>query len=328
VYAAGTNDTYIHLLKSTGSSFQFYYAWHSSAYNANCVVGVAAGRFNPGTRCDLALVYDYPDALTRIHMFKSQGLSFALDGGSDGWWESASWPAQHMRCVVSGDFDNDGYGDIADVYDYGDVHTTLHVWRSTGSAFVLSHGSAGWWSTPEGSSYYAYKVARGTAGDVDGDGFDDVILGYRSNVSTTRFHVFLSSGTDFEYQGEWWSSSQYPIDKFRGMVCGNFNGYGGAAKLAEEEDIPVLPVAFTLNQNYPNPFNPVTVISYSLPSAAHVTLDIYNILGQRVTTLIDGRMEAGEHAVTWDASRYASGVYLYRLHTEQATETKKMLLLK
>jgi hypothetical protein len=89
-----------------------------------------------------------------------------------------------------------------------------------------------------------------------------------------------------------------------------------------------LPSVFALNQNYPNPFNPVTVIAYNLPSATHVTLDIYNVLGQRVVTLVDEQQAAGEHTATWDANPFASGVYFYRLHTDEATVTKKMLLLK
>ncbi|MEK7631710.1 MAG: peptidoglycan DD-metalloendopeptidase family protein [Patescibacteria group bacterium] len=89
-----------------------------------------------------------------------------------------------------------------------------------------------------------------------------------------------------------------------------------------------LPTVFALNQNYPNPFNPATTIAYSLPSATHVTLDIYNVLGQRVTTLVDEQQAAGEHTATWDANPFSSGVYFYRIQTEEATETKKMLLLK
>ncbi|MDD5039984.1 MAG: T9SS type A sorting domain-containing protein [Patescibacteria group bacterium] len=102
----------------------------------------------------------------------------------------------------------------------------------------------------------------------------------------------------------------------------------GKASIVSQEDGNILPITFTLSQNYPNPFNPVTTISYSLPDAAHVTLDVYNILGQRVTVLVDGDQPAGEYSITWDASQYSSGVYFYRLATFEAVETKKMLLLK
>jgi hypothetical protein len=89
-----------------------------------------------------------------------------------------------------------------------------------------------------------------------------------------------------------------------------------------------LPSSYALHQNYPNPFNPRTQISFSLPQASHVTLEIYNVLGQRVATLADGDLEAGHHTVSWDAAGLASGVYFYRLTAGQFTDRKKMLLLK
>lgn len=89
-----------------------------------------------------------------------------------------------------------------------------------------------------------------------------------------------------------------------------------------------LPTEFSLGQNYPNPFNPATEISFSLPSASHVKLEIFNVMGQKVATLVDGQVEAGEHIVKWDGSKAASGVYLYRLQADDFVDTKKMILLK
>jgi hypothetical protein len=90
----------------------------------------------------------------------------------------------------------------------------------------------------------------------------------------------------------------------------------------------ILPKCFSLDQNYPNPFNPVTEISFYLPKATHVTVDVFNLLGQRVEILINGDYEAGQHSVSWDASDHSSGVYFYRLQTEDAVESEKMILLK
>ncbi len=94
-----------------------------------------------------------------------------------------------------------------------------------------------------------------------------------------------------------------------------------------------LPAEYYLFQNYPNPFNPVTTIEYSLPRRGRVELSVYNILGQKVTTLVDEEKSAGRHTVEWrgtgsDGRSLASGIYLYRLLIEGYTETRKMILIK
>jgi hypothetical protein len=95
----------------------------------------------------------------------------------------------------------------------------------------------------------------------------------------------------------------------------------------------ILPVSFQLYHNYPNPFNPVTTIRYDLPDASQVKLEVYNVLGQRVATLVDESQEAGQHQVDWnsvdsDGRPVASGIYFYRLTADEYIETKKMMLLK
>lgn len=89
-----------------------------------------------------------------------------------------------------------------------------------------------------------------------------------------------------------------------------------------------LPTQIALEQNYPNPFNPVTTISYKLPVNGKVRLDVFDIMGRKVATLVDGQMEAGTHQVAFDASALASGVYLYRLRVNETLLSKKMLLMK
>ncbi|MFZ5981507.1 MAG: PKD domain-containing protein, partial [Candidatus Zixiibacteriota bacterium] len=92
--------------------------------------------------------------------------------------------------------------------------------------------------------------------------------------------------------------------------------------------VDILPTEFGLGQNYPNPFNPTTAIEFNLPQAAYVTLEVYNVTGQKVAVLVDRYMGAGTHATQWDAGSYSSGVYFYRLTAGNYTETKKMVLLK
>ncbi|HKK20566.1 MAG TPA: S8 family serine peptidase [candidate division Zixibacteria bacterium] len=89
-----------------------------------------------------------------------------------------------------------------------------------------------------------------------------------------------------------------------------------------------LPYSFGLDQNYPNPFNPTTQISFEIPQAAHVTLEVFNMAGQKVATLADENMTAGAHTVTWNASDNSSGVYLYRLQAGNQIDSRKMILLK
>jgi hypothetical protein len=91
---------------------------------------------------------------------------------------------------------------------------------------------------------------------------------------------------------------------------------------------PNVPVSFALKQNYPNPFNPSTEISFDLPKASQVEVTIFNVLGQQVESLVNDQLDAGSHIVTWDASQYSSGVYFYRIQTDENVDTKKMMLLK
>ncbi len=96
-----------------------------------------------------------------------------------------------------------------------------------------------------------------------------------------------------------------------------------------EDAVAAAPMEYKLFQNYPNPFNPKTIINYESPITNYVELSIYNILGQKVATLVSAEQPAGSYRVEWDASGFASGVYLYRLKTEQGfSKSKKLILLK
>jgi len=94
------------------------------------------------------------------------------------------------------------------------------------------------------------------------------------------------------------------------------------------EDDDFLPSKVKLNQNYPNPFNPSTVISFTLPENMKVSLAVYNVVGQKVVDLVNRRMSAGEHTISFDASNLSSGVYIYVLKTNSTTLTRSMALMK
>ncbi|MCK4427577.1 MAG: T9SS type A sorting domain-containing protein [candidate division Zixibacteria bacterium] len=101
----------------------------------------------------------------------------------------------------------------------------------------------------------------------------------------------------------------------------------------EEVDQAELPKEFGLRQNYPNPFNPTTVIQYALPKASFVKIQIYNILGQKVRSLVDEPQEPGYKTIRWDGeddggNEVSSGVYFYRIEAADFVKCRKMVLLK
>jgi hypothetical protein len=102
-----------------------------------------------------------------------------------------------------------------------------------------------------------------------------------------------------------------------------FDGFTSAPEPPAEA-----PREFALLQNYPNPFNPVTVIAFDLARDGRTTLEVFDVLGRRVRTLVDGMLPAGEHRVTLDAASLPSGTYIYRLQAVEFTQSRKMLLLK
>lgn len=128
---------------------------------------------------------------------------------------------------------------------------------------------------------------------------------------------------------------------FYWVVAGNRAGADTSKKIwlavgltgVDDDEDPSLPKMFALRNNYPNPFNPSTKIGFDLPRSCDVSIDIYNILGQRVKTLVSGHLKAGSHLVTWDGRNEAgtqasSGVYFYRIVAGEFVATRRMLLLK
>ncbi len=89
-----------------------------------------------------------------------------------------------------------------------------------------------------------------------------------------------------------------------------------------------IPSGFTLSQNYPNPFNPSTTIRFTIPEKAHVVLEVYNLIGQKVATLINDEMNPGQYDVNFTANNLTSGVYLYKIQAGSFSSVKKMILLK
>ena len=93
-------------------------------------------------------------------------------------------------------------------------------------------------------------------------------------------------------------------------------------------DVGEVPKQFELSQNYPNPFNPTTTISYQIAAKSDVELSIYNLLGEKVATLVSNEQTPGSYEVNWNAEAFSSGIYVYKLQAGNIVQSKKMVLLK
>jgi hypothetical protein len=115
-------------------------------------------------------------------------------------------------------------------------------------------------------------------------------------------------------------------------VCHGYNpadpGPHGMVVSAMTNPLKSSPHTYALQQNYPNPFNPATKIEYSIPKTCRVTLNIYDLLGRKIITLVNEEKSAGTYQIKFDDSNLASGMYLYRLQAGSFNETKRLMLLK
>lgn len=124
--------------------------------------------------------------------------------------------------------------------------------------------------------------------------------------------------------------------RFRLYADGFVTGWGWAVDNLEIQSVisdvenvdSDIPTDFSLSQNYPNPFNPATTINFGLPADSRVSLKVYDTIGQEVATIVNSNLKAGYHTYNWDASRLASGVYIYRIEADNFVQSRKMMLLK
>jgi len=149
-------------------------------------------------------------------------------------------------------------------------------------------------------------------GDVDSGDRGGIVIcdnGSAFDGSYTDFDTKVAEGMD----GAWWVAR----DSIKGIIK------SGGVSVDESS-----PAEFTVAQNSPNPFNPTTTISFSLAAAGDVTVDVFNVAGQKIDTIVDGFMDAGSHSVIWDGSEFSAGVYFYRIKAGSFNTTKRMLFIK
>lgn len=107
----------------------------------------------------------------------------------------------------------------------------------------------------------------------------------------------------------------------------NVSMYYSGTNAVDENSI-IQPQSFSISQNYPNPFNPTTKINYAIPKQSHVSLKIYDVLGNEVGVLVNEEKSVGSYSVEFDGNNLSSGLYFYKMQTSGFVETKKMMLLK
>lgn len=156
-----------------------------------------------------------------------------------------------------------------------------------------------------------------TIDDLDGDGLVELIIpSDGSDILVWNFDASYEDGANYARFG------------YNNVNNGVYTPLRQVPTGVDDDEPSALPSEPTLAQNYPNPFNPSTTIEFSLPRAQKVNLDVFNILGQKVVTLVDQTLGAGSHRVSFDGSDYASGVFMYRLKTDDYTATRKMTMIK
>lgn len=125
-----------------------------------------------------------------------------------------------------------------------------------------------------------------------------------------------------------WPSGVSTVNPSGGISEITLSGSDVGDLITDVESPTTRPSEFRLSQNFPNPFNPTTVIEFSLPEASFVRLEVFNVLGQRVATLLQANQAAGTHSVSFNTAGLSSGIYFYRITAGAGTKTKRMLLLK
>ncbi len=233
------------------------------------------------------------------------------------------------------DLNNDGLLDIASNQING-FEGKVAIYLNNGSARFTLAGNYGLFYLPNYDKIYS--------ADMDNDGDPDLLSNGKNGIS-----LFLNEGDGSFPQCQVYSDGDESVtfqpadfDQDSTIDIAVLSSIPGKelvyifpnskrlpVSIAGNQTDPIKPNRITLEQNYPNPFNAETVISYQLTVNCEIELSIFNVLGQKVTTLVNRRQETGSYRVTWDASDFPSGLYFYKLETNKRfIQTKKLILLK
>jgi hypothetical protein len=219
------------------------------------------------------------------------------------------WPFQAGGFVESSpalvDLDGDGMVEVI----FGTAAEQLHM--VSGDGLLLEE-----YPTPATGAIYSSPAV----GQLDGDDDLEIALGTPSGLSV------------WDYKKS--AGARRPWPTFRGNGCRTgYYGDNAATGLADPVTDVGMPVEFALMQNYPNPFNAVTRIEFAVAERGRMSLEIFNILGQKVATLVSDIRPGGTYQITWQGKDdrgfpVASGIYFYRLRSGQQVQTRRMVLLR
>jgi hypothetical protein len=185
---------------------------------------------------------------------------------------------------------------------------------------------------PDGANTYGEMVLLGPSGLTFAEPVT-ITVSYDPESLPAEFDAADLKLLRYDQSAEEWFALESSVNTSNQTVTGTTTAFSGfvAGQMTSVSTEPIVsdrPEQVSLDQNYPNPFNPTTVISYTLPQASDVRLEVLNLLGQRVALLVSDRLQAGQHTVNFDAGNLSSGIYIYRLQADGFTQTRKMLLVK
>jgi hypothetical protein len=226
----GTSSCDIHLWYSRGSYFDYdgVRGTEYTAYFLNYVENrMVTGDFDGDGYDDIAAMRSGTNGRPSIHVWLYDAPYFYHEE----WYlrpNNGYYLSNVDDRMVAGDFDGDGYDDIATFYDNSNGASRIHVWLSDGTAFDYV-SPTGWWDTTSGYTISCVD-SRMVAGDFDEDGKDDIATFYNYGSGACRIHVWLSDGSSFDYEGSsgWWATySNYDLSNVENrMIAGDFDGDG------------------------------------------------------------------------------------------------------
>ncbi len=251
----------------------------------------------------------------RQHVFRYEhdgsvlpGWPVAIDNGSS-YYASSHAKLSPYNSPVLADLNQDGQLDIIFMTAYGELHA---LDGSSGKDIV---------GFPVFTGNNKMQQQSPAVDDVDRDGDLEVMF-----ISQEGYLKIWDVAAKYQSSTElYWSQPLSNLQHTGALDTVRIDVLSGMKEMPGKG---IMPEEVTLAQNYPNPFNPTTRIKYQVARQTHVQLTVYNMLGQKVRTMVNHTQQAGQYLVTFDASGLASGVYFYRLQAGTKTQTRKMLLLR